>query len=72
MDGRRRREEPIWIGVSAYLYQTSQRYILLLCFITLEWLDLKCLTALFPPPTITTSPTPTPLPLSHSFSGSEL
>lgn len=61
IDVRRRREEPIWIGVSAYLYQTSQRYILLLCFITLEWLDLKCLTALSPP--------------HHrcpSFSGSEL
>lgn len=41
-------EEPIWIGVSAHLYQTSQRYILRLCFITLEWRDLKCLTALSP------------------------
>lgn len=61
MDGRRRREEPIWIGVSAYLYQTSQRYILLLCFITLEWLDLKCLTALSPLPT---TPTPSAAPLS--------
>lgn len=39
-------EEPIWTGVSAHLYQMLQRYILLLCFITLEWRALKCLTAL--------------------------
>lgn len=49
-------EEPIWTGVSAHLYQMLQRYILLLCFITLEWRALKCLTALSsllrtPPPT---------------------
>lgn len=46
IDMCRRTEEPIWTGVSAHLYQMLQRYILLLCFITLEWRALKCLTAL--------------------------
>lgn len=58
-----RTEEPIWTGVSAHLYQMLQRYILLLCFITLEWRALKCLTALSsllrpPPPQLPFPPSP--------------
>ena len=77
IDMCRRTEEPIWTGVSAHLYQMLQRYILLLCFITLEWRALKCLTALSsllrPPSTFLGLPLPSSLPpLSHSFSGCEL
>lgn len=70
-------EEPIWTGVSAHLYQMLQRYILWLCFITLEWRALKCLTALSsllrpsPPPTPHLL-APSPTSLSLSFSGCEL
>lgn len=63
-----RTEEPIWTGVSAHLYQMLQRYILLLCFITLEWRALKCLTALSsllrtPPPQAPSLLIPPSLPL---------
>lgn len=66
---RLRTEEPIWIGVSAHLYQMLQRYILLLCFITLEWRALKCLTALSsllrpPPPHPPLTPPPSPTHLA--------
>lgn len=69
IDMCRRTEEPIWIGVSAHLYQMLQRYILLLCFITLEWRALKCLTALSsllrPPPL--QPPSLPPFPLSPTL-----